>query len=271
MQMKQEEKQVFADFQKYANVVEPWALIDSILICNTFYGTEQNVGGWFTNWVGFSGRETHSFYKTRTDGIAGAMYCNLQSSDSMDFAFICHSIGITFMGIPGVDTTHISSEGETVNWPDPEISHWFTSILPQHCAIQLKIQQDIRAEANCMMMPPGYGALGAGTSFEHTNSVAPAHGDIPYISHPVTQGVPLLSNRYPLPVPIGIPRTASIEGILHVSDYARWLLGGVGGPGYVIINSDDGLPAYGFWPARYIVQMSLIGERLVQQRAQYHR
>jgi hypothetical protein len=270
--MKPYEEQVFADFKRYANVVESWAIYDSVLICTQYYGSEQGVQGWFNSFRTFSQQETHSFFKTRTEGIAGEQYCNMQSADSMDFAFIADSIGLAVMA-PAPNTAGEPSDPDgtagDLAGADEGISHWFQAELPDHMGLQLKIQQDIRAEVQAMSCPPGYGAVGGGAGFG--NDVQPGHGDIPFLTNVVTQGVPLLDNRYPLPQPIGIPRTATIEGILHVSEYARTVLNNVGGPRNFQFNSNDGTPPYTFFPQRYEIVFSLFGQRLVQQRAQYHR
>jgi len=266
--MKEYEKQVHQDFEKYANVVETWALYDSIVICPTLYSTEQNAA-WFTNWAAFGQRETHRFFKTRTEATVGAAYCNQQSSDSMDFAFRAHSIGLAIMGPPVGEAQLADIDGLDIVFPDHLLPQWIVAELPRHLGIQFKVQQDVRVELPAFACPPGYGAVGAGQAFE-----APAiitHGDIPFLTNQSVQGVPLLSNRYPLPEPIGIPRTGQIEGILHMSEWARNTLTNVTGPHQIIMNSDDGSPSYRQEDARYVIQLSLFGERLVQQRAQYHR
>lgn len=270
--MKEFEREVFQDFKKFANVVEAWALYDSIIISPTLFGSEAGAGGWFTTFLAFGQQEQHSFFKTRTEGTAGLPYCNQQSADSMDFAFIADSIGLAVQS-PAPDVEGRPNPGDGVpgdlDQQDDLISHWFSTDLPRHMGIQFKVQQDIRAEITAMHCPPGYGALGSGTAFPGQTTAA--YGDIPFMSNAVTQGVPLLSNRYPLPSPIGIPRTATIEGILHVSEYARSILQGIIGPQQYQFNSDNGLPPYTFFGRRYILQFSLIGQRLVQQRGQYHR
>lgn len=269
--MKPYEAEVFQDFKKYANVVEAWALFDTLVISPTLYGNEQN-NAWFNTFNDFGAQETHSFFKTRTEGTAGLQYCNQQSADSMDFAFIADSIGLAVQG-PAPDIEGVAGvpdgAGGDLNNPDNIVSHWFSTDLPRHMAIQLKIQQDIRAEITAMHCPPGYGAVGSGTAFPAQS--AGTFGDIPFMTNAVVQGVPLLSNRYPLPSPIGIPRTATLEGILHVSEYARQILTNIIGPQNYQFNSVNGAPPYTFFQKRYQIQFSLIGQRLVQQRAQYHR
>jgi hypothetical protein len=269
--MREYEKPVFEEFEKFANVVETWAVYDTIIVCKEFYGSEANAPGWFTSFVDFGSRETHSFFKTRTDSVAGEQYCNLKASDVMNFAFKIHSLGLEVTGIPTTDLQQTDVDGFDITKPDQIVSQWWAADFPRHAAIQLKVQQDIRVELPAMGCPPGYGALGAGVAFGHTDAVAPAYGDIPFMTNATVQGVPLLSNRYPLPEPIGVPRTGNVEGILHVSEWARYILRNITGPHEFVMNSDSGTPSYRFFESRYMIRFSLFGERLVQQRAQYHR
>lgn len=265
--MKSYERQVFQDFEKYANVVETWAIYDSIVISKIQYGSEAQVPGWFTTFALFGQRETHDFFKGRTEGTAGPQYCNLESSDTMDFAFKAHSFGIEITGPPTFECDN--SEGD-VSFPDAIVPQWFTADLPRHMGVSFKVQQDVRIELPSMAAPAGYGAVGGGVSWGEPPAIG-AFGDIPTLTNATVQGVPLLRNRYPLPHPIGIPRTATIQGTLHVSQWARDILTGIDGPREMVLNSSTGDPTYPFFYTRYVIRMSLFGERLVQQRGQYHR
>lgn len=266
------EAEVHRDFKKFANVVETWPLFDTILICRQFYGNEIGQDGWYNSWAAFGAQEKHNFFKSRTES-AGPAYCNMQSADSMDFAFMLHSIGIAVWSpAPNLEGQYDpSSEGiqGDLMRPDLAVSHWWASDLPNHMGIDLKIQQDIRMELPCIHCPPGYGAMGSGTANQGTTGAA--FGDVPINHNAVVQGVPLLDNRFALPTPIGIPRTATIEGTLHLSETARTILQGINGPFDYQFNSVDGLPPYEYFPRRYGITMSLFGERMVQQRAQYHK
>lgn len=271
--MRQYEKEVFEEFKDFANVVEAWSLYDTIAISPTLYGSEQNAG-WFLNLATFGQQETHSFFKTRTEGLVGLPYTNQQSSDSMDFAFIAHSIGLAVWApIPNLEGIGAEIDGAigALSNPDGLIGHWFAADLPRHMGVSFKIQQDIRIELPSLHCPPGYGISGGGATFPGTQAAVPVYGEIPFMSVSASQGVPLLANRYPLPYKIGIPRTSTIEGIIHLSEYARDVLTAVAGPRSFQFNSDDGLPNFVYFQERYMIQLSLIGERLVQQRAQYHR
>jgi hypothetical protein len=268
--MRKYEQEVFEEFEKRANVAEAWCIYDTIAISKTLYGNEQNAG-WHTTWASFGGQERHSFFKRRTEGMVGAYYCNMQSADSMDFAFIMHSIGLSIFApapnVEGFATQPDGVVGDIGNF-DHTNGHWFAADMPRHMGIEFKVQQDVRLELPALHCPPGYGASGGGVAFPQIAAV-PAFGTRPVSTANVQQGVPLLSNRYPLPFRIGIPRTASIEAVIHLAEPARKILSALLGPQDMVFNSDDGAPPYNFFQKRYLVQVSLIGERLVQQRGQY--
>jgi hypothetical protein len=269
--MRPEEIKLVKQFELNPNVVEAWSIYDTICISPTLYGSEANAG-WFNNLAAFGASETHSFFKQRTEGNVGLSYTNQQSSDSMDFAFVAHSIGLAvFVPVPNLEGTPSAPDGAgfALTQADAAIAHWFAADLPRHMGIQFKVQQDIRVELPTLHAPPGYGTTGGGTAFP--GIVTLVYGEIPFMLTSVSQGVPVLSNRYPLPYKIGIPRTGSIEGVLHLSDYARNVLTSVTGPHQMQFNSDDGAIPYSYFQKRYMIQLSIIGERMVQQRGQYHR
>ena len=261
------------------NVAESWPVFDTICLCNTFYGSETRELGWFNTFQQFSENETHSFYKSRTIGSIGQQYTNKNTVDTMDFAYHAYSFGVSFWA-PGVRTLGKLEAGE-LTFRDNGSAHWWETELPSHCAIQLKVQQDIVAEIPAMMASPGYGPAGSGASFAHDDIlgvVAPVNAvNPPVMNMAVSQGVPDLRNRFRFPKTIKIPRTATIEAILTVSDVARGVLSAFGdntveGPqNYIFVDSvADAVPTYSEFPSRYGITVSLLGKRVVQQRGQYH-
>lgn len=268
--MRDYEKEIFSDFSRYANVVETWPLYDSIIICNQLLGSESTVPGWYTTFANFGGRETHTFFKNRTDGTAGEMYCNMKNGDSMDFAYKIHSVGIEITCTPTYDVQigAVDGVGEIDTSIDPVLPQWWRADFPWHCGIQLKVQQDVRWESPVMAAPAGVGAFGSGMSFQQ-NAVS-TFGEIPWMVSQTVQGIPLLKNRQPFPEPIGVPRTGSVELILHVGEWARRILTNITGPHQFVINVNGSSPFNSYY-SRYMIRASLFGERLVQQRAQYHR
>lgn len=257
------------------NAKEFWPIYDSIVICEELIGSEVNVPGWFTTFANFAAKETHVFFKNRTDGIAGEQYTNMKNGDTMDFAYLIHSVGIAVFCTPGFDCQvgAIDGTGLLADRIDAVIPQYWRADFPWHLGIQLKVQQDVRLELPVMAACPGYGESGGGTAYQQAYPVPPlpnAFGEVPWIAVNSTQGVPVLKNRFPLPEPIGVPRTGSVEMILHVGEWARLNLQQITGPHRIFINV-DGTESGNFYYSRYIIQASLFGERMVQRRAQYHR
>jgi hypothetical protein len=261
--------------RNFENVGEPWYLYDSLIVCDQLFGTEQKVNGWFTSFTAFSQNETHSFFKLRTESVAGAAYNNQQKSDVMDYGFELHSIGIAFKA-PGTRLLPIIEDriGGGVIGMNYEAAHWWEVELPNHCGFQFKLNQDIVAEGPAYDFPPGYGTQGGGASNPHaSHSTGPAQA---YLNYAGSQGMPIMSGRRWFEHPIGIPNDALIEGILNVSDIAREILfkyltpGGMPSYGFPIDDSIDPLIVKAA-ASRYMIQVSLLGKRLVQQRGEWHK
>lgn len=267
--MRPYEEQVFADFKKFANVAEYWPLYDSIVI-GELIGSESTVPGWFSSFVNFSNRETHQMFKNRTTGVAGEQYTNLQNGDVMDFAYIIDSIGLSITGPPTYDVRvgSIDGQGEIPGSQDAILPQWWRADFPWHVGIQLKVQQDIRLELPAMACPSGLGGVGDGVGFQQLNALG-AYGEVPWMFTQTTQGVPVLSNRMPLPERIGVPRTGNLEVILHIGEWARRILALISGPNQMVFNVTGASP-FNTYFSRYMIGVSLFGQRLVQQRDQYH-
>lgn len=268
--------------EQFKNVAEPWVLYDSLVICPSdgMKGSEQNTTGFYTTYSTFGQQQKHTFFKSRTEGMVGLEYTNMQSADSMDFAMEVYSIGLAFVA-PGVRVQGEISAGDITSI-DAGVNHWFDTELPRHCSISLKINQDILCELPAMQCSPGYGMTGGGASFAHNAYQLGVDSNyLPVMNFTCTQGAPYIKNRFQftkrdeqtgeiVPNPIKIPRTASVEMILELSDTAMAQLQSFNGPYNYISNNSNG-SAIVAYPQRSIVQASMAGKRLVQQRAQYHR
>jgi len=262
-------------FSDPANVVESASLYDSILLCSRYYGAEQTVRGWFTTFATFAAARDHRFFKVRTEGVANLAYTNLESADTMNFPFMAYSMGISFFA-PASNMMSQSGIVQGVVQPvavDPLPSHLWQFELPRHSAIVFKTNQDVRAEVPCFACPPGYGPTGGGAALEMNTQDAQLRGwkQRSALNSFGSQGVPVITNRYKFPVPLVIPKNATIEGELVLSEYARYLIGGLNGPyDYVFQNGEAVSPLADFFPMRFGIVLSLFGLRLVQQRGQYH-
>lgn len=261
---------------EFENVAESFPLYDTLIVCPVMYGSEENITDWYTSFPAMSVQQEHSFFKSRTEATAGLMYCNKQTLDSMDYAFIAYSFGVSFWS-PGVRTIAMDDLADSsISTFGLGVAHWWETELPRHCSIDWKVQQDVILELPAMAAPPGYGPVGAGTSFEHEQIGVQANTIIngaymPVMNMGVTQGAPYIKNRFPFRNPIGVPRTSVIESRLQLSSIARYHLEGFLGEPYYYFPNPGGTSAYTKSPARFGITVSIFGKRLVQQRAQYHR
>ena len=261
-----------------ANVMESWALYDTILICNHFYGAEQTVRGWYTTFAGFAAQVDHKFFKVRNEATAGLPYCNLQSADSMDYPFLAYSMGISFFA-PAPNIAGEATPGDgiagRIAFPDPAFAHFFLFDLPRHCSVQFKTNQDVRAECTAYAAPPGYGPMGGGAAFQMTESdagppIVPGYKQHAQMNFYGTQGVPVLTNRFKFPKPVEIAKNSVIEATLSLSEYARYALALALGPQNYAFQNLSAIDVQDFFPQRFGIQFSLVGMRLIQQRGQYH-
>lgn len=262
--------------EKLFNVKEAWPIYDTLIISPVFYGAESQNRGWFTSVAQFAAQPTHSFFKARTEASAGLCYCNKQSADSMDFAYKANTVGVAFFA-PGVRPLSQGPSGlGDVDSLNTQTAHWWETVLPRHCSLELKVQQDIVLELPSLAASPGYGPQGGGASFEHeqVGYIAPngsGNADyLPVMNMAVTQGVPQIVNRWSLGrEPLGIPRTATIEAIIRLSEIAQYELQQLTQQYYYFKLPEGGGPGRTQFPARFGIQVSLLGHRLVQQRGQY--
>lgn len=262
--------------REFMNVQESWPIFDTLLVSQDFAQSSSDIAqGWQPSFGAFANQETYSFFKQRTEGSADLAYTNKQSADTMDFAFELYSIGVSFFS-PGVRTLGTLVAGDWTDIFDSTSAHWWEAELPRHCAIALKVNQDIVCELPCMAASPGYGPHGGGASFEHPQVSFQADpvnpGTFAVLNMAMTAGVPNIQNRWKLKK-IGIPRTATVEAILTVSAEARAILSNMAGPLSYIFPADDqdGAPPYTSTHSCFGIQVSMLGKRMVQQRGSYHR
>lgn len=325
---------------RIANVSEIYPLYDSIILSQRLWGNESKVKGWFGGHSGdpwakpfeqFGDTPEHIFFKDRTEGNSDLAYCNLQSAETMDFAYRLYSIGIRFWG--PISAFEIAPEyeaqvdggtgmppwGATQAYPggpggvitdDPfvlqsQMGHIWKAEIPMHAGFEFKVEQDVILEGPAMTFPPGHGFTGSGSAW--SGPVSPGVSAVPgydmnidpdtagedsILQYPqhisvVTQGHPRMGNRFNFvnsagePAPIEIPKGALVQAKINISPYVQYLLDDVLGPLYYLFNrrcprewaigatpdleKDDNI----YFGTRYGITVSLLGERLVQQRGQY--
>lgn len=257
---------------KFLNANEPWPLYDTVNICSTWYGQEAQNRGWFTSFAAFGQQETHSFFKSRTEATAGSQYCNVQSSDSLDFAYWIYSIGVSFWApasnVEAQPSTPDGLSGDITHW-EGQSAHWWLAELPQYCAFSFKINQDTKVELPALKASPGYGAFGDAVAFEKPE--VSTQNIIGFAQVAGSQGNPCIENRWGFKEPLGVPRTQPVEAIIHLSEVAKQMTIAMPGPTNYPFNSEVGGPPYIFFPRRFGITVSLYGVREVQRRGAYHR
>lgn len=314
-----------------ANVSEIYPLYDSVIVSQRLWGNEIKVKGWFGGHSGdpwakpfeqFGDSQDHLFFKDRTEGNSDLAYCNLQSAETMDFAYRLYSIGVRFWGPISAFEIAPEYDGDGDGMPpwgailedDPFViqsclGHIWKAEFPMHCGFEFKVEQDVILAGPAMTFPPGHGFAGTGSAW--SAPVSPGVSDIsggspPYdsnidpddagedsiIQHPqhisvITQGHPRIGNRFNFvnskgnPQPIEIPKGALVQAKISLSPYVQYMLDNVLGPLYYLFNrrcprawaigatpdveKDDNV----YFGTRYGITVSLLGERLVQQRGQY--
>lgn len=190
------------------------------------------------------------------------------------------------------------------------MSQFWRGDAPRLATFRLIVEQDTIVEGPCMTFPPGHGITAAGSSWDgpvtgttyiesdHADPGAETAGDRLMAQHPqmisvINQGNPVMGNRFHfvkynekaakwLPAPIEIPKGALVECQVELSEYLQYYINNTYGPLYYLFNRrcprrwwyDD--PAVEdqdintFFGMRYGITVSMMGERLVQQRGQYY-
>ena len=264
------------EMTQFKNIPEPWAIFDTLIVSSQFFGGEQSVQGWFPSMNLFGQESEHLFFKQRNRGNCSLAYNNQQSADRSDFAFHVISIGMTFFA---PITPQEDIEIVEINRLQQSLSHFWTTDLPNHCALTFRLGPDVKLECNAYHAPPGYGPVVSGLSQLGLQSlVVPPNGgpgetvweNVDQSVLVQNQGLAMPQNRFVFQTSIGIPRNETFECSLVVSEYARSILQNVAGPGdYLFSRHFEGERPTRF-PTRYGIQVSLFGIREVQQRGEYH-
>lgn len=255
--------------QEYANVRESWMLYDTVAVSLAPpYGTPDYPNGWFPNWLTMGAATEISFFNVRNRRI-GLSYNNQDARDQIPYAFRARSIGISFWATPITEFEGLPSAGNCL--PEDCTHHVFTHDLPRHASLTFQVAQDEILKTTALMAPGGYGPVGGGYMRGQPSSYFDQGFDVAL--GVATQGESRLTNRWVFPVPIDIPRNASLSAKIRFSEYGRqllqafpqqnpWYAGGLGGD-----SNESGEIQM---PVSAGIQISLIGDRLVQQRGQYH-
>jgi hypothetical protein len=258
----QEQRAKIAE-QTDLNVMQAWPLYDTLLISQWVKG--KNISGWVTSYRQFAQRQIHSFFNVRNQGETNLAYCNLETSESMPFAYYLCSLGIDFQAAIGRPADPPREDPPPPPCHNGESDAIFVKDIPRHIGVKLVVRQNDILLTNSYLTPSGAGPYGI------ANGIATLDG---LSANPVsftntTQGEPFLKNRWDFPFPIQIPRGATYSVQIELSEYARDLLGVLCGPDlYTFQCADEEEPnEIGSVSS---IQVSMIGMREIQQVGQLH-
>ena len=251
--------------KQFTNVAENWVLYDTILI-GTYASSLGYNNGYFQNWAALAAASEVSFFNVR-NRAHGLPYNNQDTRDQLPFVLEIYSIGISFWA---PSTTTYGTTVTTTPTGSSTISNMiFESEIPKHCSLVLKTNQDERLITNSCMAPPGYGPVVSGLAQGDTDTAAGF--DYPSLHHgSQNQGEAHLTNKWGFPVPLKIPRTASLSVVLRLGAYAQYLLGTMVGPLLQPLRAVANDTSYYAASGQCGIQVTIGGRRQVQQRGQYH-
>jgi hypothetical protein len=248
---------------KYYNVEERFTLYDTIAITSELDNLSIKPPGWYSTFALFSGASNHSFFNIRNTGNCERPYCNLQTKDTMPFAFQIDSIGLAFWAC-GMSYYNIDQGDTRFYLPN---ALWQAD-LPFETAATFRVQQDDKLKTNAGMLSPGYGPFGGGFGNLGRGAYNAGLTGIWPLMTTQTQGMPTLAAPFRLPNKIGVPRKASIALEISLSPYARDMVADFPGPGVVPIYA--GGEALDDYAVMFGITATINGARLVQQRGAPH-
>lgn len=251
------------------NVKEKCMLYDTVGIYTPPFGVSMPVpDGWFLNYAALSAANEIPFFNVRNRS-AGLMWCNQDKRDQLAWPFLIQSIGIEWWAL-SMSSAPSWSTDQTFS-PEDHASHVFATDVPRHCGVTLQVQQDERLKAFSYFCQPGYGVFGDGYGRSAPSALGAGNDNgWDHILNVVSQGQPLLNNRFHFPIALEVPRNATLNVRLTINEYGRQMLAVLPwlttwfGASYDVTDSL-------VWQQFSGIRVTLEGYRLVQQRGQYHR
>lgn len=252
--------------KKFENVAENWVLYDTILVGAAVSVLKFN-DGWFTTFNGIGQTADLPFFNVRSRAH-GLAYNNQDKRDSLAWPFRIFTLGVSFFS--PATALYRNTAGTPTGPQATEIHIWETELM-KHCSLVLRTQQDERVKLNCAMAPPGFGIVSGGTAQgDAEDSIPQGLAYINVFKGSFTSGEAVLTNKWGFPNPLEVPRTAPLEVKLQFSEHGRQLLQNMPGPFFAPIRDVAADGTYYFTPGMFGIQVALGGQRLVQQRGQYH-
>lgn len=252
--------------EKPENVAENWVLYDTCLI-GGYVPSLAFKDGYFSSFLTLGQANSVPFFNVRNRNH-GLPYNNQDTRDQLPWAFKIFSIGVAFFSPSTV--LYRNTAGQPVG-PQMTEQSIFETELPKHCSLVLQTNQDERLKINSLMAPPGYGIVGGGVAQGDPEVNWTLSGGYPNVAKFAnTQGTAELTNKWGWKNPLEVPRRANLSVTIQLNEYARQLIQTMPGPFYQPFkaSADDG--TYSFHYGMFGIQVVLGGQRLVQQRDEYH-
>lgn len=251
--------------QGFENVGENWNYYDTVLV-GGYVPSMQFHDGWFTTFAAIGAAVQIPFFNVRNRNH-GLAYNNQDTRDQTAFAYRIFTIGVSFFA-PSCGLYQSAVPGPV--GPETTQTQLWELELPKHASLTLQVQQDERLAGPVLMTPPGYGPVGGGVSQGDPElSWVPGGAPPNTALWNFTQGVPELTNKWGFRNPIEVPRRANLAVVIQFSEYGRQLLADLSGPHsypFQSVLAGNWIYKYGMFG----IQVVLGGQRLVQQRGQYH-
>lgn len=248
------------------NVAENWVLYDTCLIGGATPNLSYN-DGYYSSFITLGQANAIPFFNVRNRNH-GLAYNNQDTRDQLPWVFKIFSIGVSFFAPSTVLYRNLANEPIAPQMTEQSI---FETELPKHCSLVLQTNQDERLKINSLMCPPGYGIVGGGVAQGDPEVNWTLSGGYPNVSKFANvQGVPELTNKWGFRNPLEIPRRANLSVRIQFNEYARQLIQAMPGPFHQVFkaSADDGTYAFNY--GMFGIQVVLGGQRLVQQRDEYH-
>jgi hypothetical protein len=288
--------------QQRMNVKEQIILTDTVLVSKWVGQMTDRPQGWFSTFADCGAAAEISFFNVRNNSV-GIAWNNQDARDQLPYPMRIMSIGVKFLSPACVSMFTACTQQADNSWlakaedsyTDPagtdllnrEELHaalWEADI-PNHMTLQLKTNQDIRLQGPVALFAPGYGAVGGGWGWGSPglwNDAGAVAGEGAYTilcgthvtGHQTVQhGEVDVRSRFPFPINLDMPKRANLSVVLRMSQYARDMLQAIPGPFWHSLpyqwtsgNQEVTKTAHA---ALFGIQVTIQGERLVQQRGDY--
>lgn len=195
-----------------------------------------------------------SFFNARTRTEVGQEYTNVEDKGGVEYPMYVESIGLRFV-CPSPLLTDLTPNGAGVG-------KMFCETIPEHCSIEFKVSQDVKAILKPHMAPAGYGPQGMASWNQWLNAS--------FVTVEAA-GACVLGNRFQqIDDAIAIPAKTPIELTIKFGPYATFLLSRMVLADHDLVEGAEGglPPVEETTAAMATIEASIRCVRMVQQRGE---